>query len=397
MRDPSAPDLAAILDLHPDVICRFLPDGRLTYVNRAYCDALGVQRDEILGRAWTPIIHPDDLPHVRRQAARLSLEAPEIVFEGRVLLADGQPRCTQWIHTGVFDAQGQLIQVQAVGRDIHSRKRVEAQAARGAERLQLLARASHILVSSLDTETMLQRVAHLTVPTLNDWCTVALFDERTGQLYRSAIAHVDPQQEQELARRDSNFDLGAPGFRALVDLVLAGGHALLPEITDEILATHVYDPETQERLRSHRVRSIMVVPLIARGHTLGCMILLTCRAWSDRAYTADDLGLALELGRHAALAIDNARLFEAMQELDRRKDTFLATLAHEIRNPLAAVRHALEVLRRRGDDPSLDSARSTSPTGRCVTRCAWSTICWTCPASAAGSSPCGSSGWPWTG
>jgi signal transduction histidine kinase/CheY-like chemotaxis protein len=92
----------------------------------------------------------------------------------------------------------------------------------------------------------------------------------------------------------------------------------------------------------------MIVPLRTHGRVLGSISLGS--AESGRRYGAEDLVLAEELARRAAIAVDNARLYREVREADRRKDQFLAMLAHELRNPLAPIRNALHVLALRGED-----------------------------------------------
>ena len=89
-----------------------------------------------------------------------------------------------------------------------------------------------------------------------------------------------------------------------------------------------------------------MAPLSAHGRVLGAITLVS--AESGRRYGPADLALAVELARRAALAVDNARLFRDLQEADRRKDDFLAMLAHELRNPLAPIRNAAQVLKLAG-------------------------------------------------
>ena len=91
-------------------------------------------------------------------------------------------------------------------------------------------------------------------------------------------------------------------------------------------------------------RSAIVVPLLARGRSLGTISLGASTA--HRRFGPDDLALALDLAGRAAIAIDNARLYRDVQENDRRKNEFLAMLAHELRNPLAPMRSAVEIVRR---------------------------------------------------
>ena len=90
-------------------------------------------------------------------------------------------------------------------------------------------------------------------------------------------------------------------------------------------------------------RTVLIVPLFARGRTLGAITLALCG--DRRRYGPEDLALASDLAGRAAIAIDNARLYRDVQENNRRKNEFLAMLAHELRNPLAPIRNAVEILR----------------------------------------------------
>jgi signal transduction histidine kinase len=108
--------------------------------------------------------------------------------------------------------------------------------------------------------------------------------------------------------------------------------------------------------RPFQVVTALVLPLSARGRTLGALTLtLGC---SGRRYGPDEQGLAEELAGRAGIALDNARLYHNIQEGDRRKDEFLAMLAHELRNPLAPIRNAVQIMRLKGlTDPPLVQAR----------------------------------------
>jgi signal transduction histidine kinase len=103
------------------------------------------------------------------------------------------------------------------------------------------------------------------------------------------------------------------------------------------------DEQHAELLLRLGLRSYLCVPLTAQGRTLGAVTFIA--AESGRRYGPADLALAEDLARRAAIALVNARLFEELREADQRKTTFLAVLAHELRNPLAPVRSALEILR----------------------------------------------------
>ena len=109
--------------------------------------------------------------------------------------------------------------------------------------------------------------------------------------------------------------------------------------------------------RPRRLRSAVVLPLPARGRTLGALALAL--GDSGRRFAPGDLALADDLAGRAAIALDNARLYRDVQEADRRKNEFLAMLAHELRNPLAPIRNAVHILRAAAarDDPQLQQVR----------------------------------------
>ena len=97
------------------------------------------------------------------------------------------------------------------------------------------------------------------------------------------------------------------------------------------------------------VRSWMSVPLSMRGKVLGAMTFASTQL--GRRYEAADLSLAEDLAHRAAVAIENARLYAEVKDADRRKDEFLAMLAHELRNPLAPIRSGLDILGMEGVEP----------------------------------------------
>ena len=90
----------------------------------------------------------------------------------------------------------------------------------------------------------------------------------------------------------------------------------------------------------------MCVPLRVKERTLGVMSFVA--AESGRRYDAVDLGAAEDLARRAAIAIENARLYQELRQSDRRKDEFLAVLSHELRNPLAPIRSGIDMLAMEG-------------------------------------------------
>ena len=115
---------AIVMDQN-DLICRFDPQGRLTFVNDAYCRSFGVNHQEILGTNFLPDIHEDDLPLIRDHFKDLTKLKPEKTVEHRVRLPDGRIQWLQWSGRTFYDQDGRVVECQAVGRDITRLKQAE--------------------------------------------------------------------------------------------------------------------------------------------------------------------------------------------------------------------------------------------------------------------------------
>jgi signal transduction histidine kinase/DNA-binding response OmpR family regulator len=221
---------------------------------------------------------------------------------------------------------------------------------RAAETLRFLAEASIALSASLDYQTTLERVARLSVPALADWCAVDT-REPDGTFSRLAFAHKDPAQEERAWEMWRRYPPRPDDQVGLPSVQRSGQSELYPEITDSFLGSVAHNEEHLRLLREMGLSSAMVVPLPTRGLMLGALSLTM--GDSGRQYGTEDLVVAEDLARRAAGAIDNARLFQELQEAARAKDDFLAMLGHELRNPLAPVRNAMAAMRARGTDDSL--------------------------------------------
>jgi len=108
-----------------ELICRFLPDGTLTYVNDVYCDYVGKSREELIGTSFISLASADFPQKLRDQFQSLTPAHPIAIFEQYDLLPNGDKCWREWVDRGVFDQQGCLIEIQSTGRDITERKQAE--------------------------------------------------------------------------------------------------------------------------------------------------------------------------------------------------------------------------------------------------------------------------------
>ena len=226
-------------------------------------------------------------------------EHPEPMLVRNVSRSTGRERWLVDKASPVFGPDGEVSLVVTVVEDVTEVKRAEL-----AQRL--LAEAGRVLASSLDYEQTLQGVAQLAVPGFADWCGVRV---RGGgdQLQQVAVAHVDPDMAalaREFGERYPSR-LSDPGG---VSEVIRTGRPTLVDITPELLAASQASEEQLEFVRRLQMRSVLIVPLaVADQPPTGALTLV--RAESGRVFTEDDLTVALELGRRAGTAVENARLY----------------------------------------------------------------------------------------
>jgi PAS domain S-box-containing protein len=182
-------------------------------------------------------------------------------------------------------------------------------------RLEFLAEASEVLGSTLDYATALQRLSALAVPYLGDWCLVDMVDP-SGRLERLAIAHMDPLRLAAAPGFQKRFPPDPDSPHGPGHVVRTGRAELIHEVTDEHLKTASRgDEKLLAALRRIEMTSLMSLPLIARGRVIGALTLLSDR--TDRLFGDADLATAEELARRAAIAVDNALLFD---QAERRGD-----------------------------------------------------------------------------
>lgn len=204
--------------------------------------------------------------------------------------------------------------------------------------------SAKILSTKVDFRTWLLQKAKLTVPSLADWCAIDVLSEHNG-LERIAIIHTDEKMTEYLFEFEKRFPTTEKNSSDLYEVIRTGKAQLVPIVTDETIRQGARSPEHLEAMEKLGLKSLMIIPIIALGKTLGAFTL--GYAESGRVYTQADADFFRKFCNDLGIVLDNGRLDHEIANRDRAKDLFLASLSHELRNPLAPIKSSLELLKLR--------------------------------------------------
>ncbi len=343
------PILKGVLSSLNQGVAVFSAERKLLYINPAMASVTGgkdgsiggaleqlSQRHKLRTKTGEPI-DPRDFPIERAFAGEETHDEPYLYISpaGR----------TVWLSVSclrITDAAGNLQFVISTIADISLRKARE-------DHLQFILESAKILSLTADFRKRLTEKARLTVPLLADWCAIDLLHGKTTE--RAVIVH----QKQEMLEFLNGYykkyppDPAAP--RSIYNVIKHLTPQFIPVVTDEMIAASATSPEHLADIKKLNLKSVMIVPIISRGKGLGALTL--AYAESGRVYSEDDLQFFKEYCLHLGVVIDNARLYDAIKKRDGAKDTFLASLSHELRNPLAPIKSSLEILKVKDAPPEI--------------------------------------------
>jgi PAS domain S-box-containing protein len=314
-----------LVNASSSIVWAINPDGEMVEPQRAWEAFTGQSWEQHRGFGWIEMIHPDDRAGIKR--GRQQRDAAEATWSsGRVWCAARQ-QYRYFIARAVpiIGPDGEVLEWIGTTTDVDEQRRAELANA-------FLVRADPILGSSLDTPTIVQSLSRLAIESFAEWCILDL-DRPDGTLHRAAVVHRDPAMQPLL---DVFRDVPVPP-RELAPMLYETYEKGTPNILPLIPASRIAELRAGPNTAIYAqlgLASCALLPLRASRGVIGVLAMMSSVPYQ---FSTSDVPYLMELARRAALAIENARLYEAAQAANEAKDSFLANLSHELRTPMTAI------------------------------------------------------------
>ncbi len=304
--------------------------GTILFANQAAAEQLGWEPAEMVGKEAHALFHyayADGTPYPR-EACAIAIAAAQgraVHVQDDVLWRrDGSSFPVSYASSPVRRG-GEVIGAVVRFTDVTEQKRA-------LDGLHLLAESGRVLSSSLDVDDTLQAIASLTVPALAEMVMVDIVED--GSVRRVAASHVD-ERLRVLFDRARLYPprIGDRGPQSQV--MQSGTSLLLRDMDDAWIDTLDRGEEHAGLVRQMAPESLIVAPLRSRGTVLGTLSLV--RTAASPCFDQTDLELAEELALRAALAVENARLYDSARNATRARDDMLGVVSHDLRNPIHSI------------------------------------------------------------
>jgi len=346
-----------VVEDQTELICRFMPKGVLTFVNDAYCRYFGRKREELVGHSFMPLIPEEERNDVQNQIAKLNYENPTVTTEHRVIAQEGSIRWQQWTNRAIFDEQGNIIEYQAVGRDVTERKK-----------------AALALENRREFERLITDISRQFINLSSEQIDEGI-NQALGALGK--FAEVDRSyifQFFDDGRKINNtHEWRAEGITPQIDNLQNLSVDMVPWWMGKLAKfENIYIPDVEKLparaknekqiLQAQSIQSLIVIPMVHNRQLVGFVgfdSVRRQRTWSEEGIAM--LTIVSEIFTNILMRKRIQQELDSYYEKMRRAEqlaslgTVSATIAHELNQPLTVIKLFLQQgLRALKDDNDVD-------------------------------------------
>jgi PAS domain S-box-containing protein len=299
--EQAAQHLAEVVRGTQDAVLSKDLDGIVTTWNPGAEHLYGYDASEAIGRHISFLIPPDHKNEEQRILDRVRRGERLETYETERIRADGVRIIVSLTVSPITSPRRGLVGASVIARDITAeRRRRRAQ--------EFLVAASRLLDTSLDPTQTARTIVSTAVPELAELCVIDFLRE-DGRFGDSVVAAADPSSAARLEGIRAEAPLDPAGDHPVAQVLREGRPMIWRDLKAPGVVEQVAQNEKHRKLMDDAgYNSAAVVPLIARGRKLGGLSFLHAR--QDLRYDPDDLEFLSELGDRAAMALDNARLYD---------------------------------------------------------------------------------------
>jgi PAS domain S-box-containing protein len=330
--------------------------GRITWVNAAAERMLGRRARELVGLLFKDALGcrridaPCSGTKCRLRNVMLTGE-PYRAANDLLTRADGTTFPVRYSSAPIVRG-GSVVGAVVAFQDVTAERRAAANE-------KFLADATEQLSRSIDYDETLASVARLALPHLGDWC-MAVVVEEDGTPRRVAVQARQPERAEAALEMLRRYPIDLDADHGAGRVLRTGEPELLPVVADFVGRAGTTVRTRAAILDRLGLRSFMAVPMWSRGRLVGTLDFGI--TGTGRTFTAEDLAVAMELGRRCALAIENARLHQRARDAVRAREHMLAVVSHDLRNPLGAIRMAARSAAKCGEEDGAPRVRRAAAT-----------------------------------
>jgi PAS domain S-box-containing protein len=297
-----------VVEDQSEFICRYRPDGTLTFVNAAYCRQFGRDAHELIGRSILPLLPEPDRVRMENRITSLTRDEPVITTKRREIHGDGAIRWYRWTDRGIFDATGGLVEVQSVGQDVSEAERQTQMLEGQSEILEMIAQDVKIDATLERLALVVERIA---APTM---CSILLLSADGSRLHHAAAPSLPEAYSSAIDGVSIGPNVGSCGTAAF---------RRQPVVVSDIDIDPLW-ADYRELAGAYGLRACWSYPVIGQsGEVLGTFALYSR---TPREPEPQDWHLIESMARLARIAIEQDRRRRALGEATQRLSSVAANV-----------------------------------------------------------------------